>query len=81
MEKMKYVKVGNYNSIIIFPQIIGHDTFKHLNPKTAGFCYISNEKVDCFGESYSLKLKADEKEDSREATKQYCGIEAMIKIM
>lgn len=79
MEKMKYVKVGDYNSIIVFPQIIQHDSFKYLNPKSAGFCYISENKVECFGESYSLKLKSAP-EDSLEATKQYIGIEAMIEL-
>lgn len=78
MEKMKYIKVGHYNSIVIFPPIIEHDTFKHLNPISAGFCYISEKKVDCFGESISLGLKSNEVEDSREATKQICGIEALI---
>lgn len=78
---MKYVKVGHYNTIIVFPTIIEHSEFKHFNPKSAGFCYISIDKVVCFGESISLGLKADEKEDSREATKQYCGIEAMIKLV
>ena len=77
---MKYVKVGNYNSIIIFPEIIQHSEFKRFNPTSAGFCYISNEKVECFGESVSLDLKSDEKLDTMEATKQYCGIEAMFKL-
>lgn len=80
MEKMKYIKVGDYNSIIIFPTIIQHSEFKHLKPKTAGFCYISEEKVECFGNSISLNLKSDEKADTIEATKQYCGIDAMLKL-
>lgn len=64
MEKMKYVKVGDYNSIIIFPMIIQHDVFKYLNPITAGFCYISETKVECFGESVSLRLKSNERLDT-----------------
>lgn len=81
MEKMKYVKVGDYNSIVIFPQIIEHSAFKYLNPKSAGFCYVNQDKVECFGRSVSLGLDANEKEDTQEATKQYCGIEAMIKLL
>ena len=78
MEKMKYIKVEDYNSVIIFPQVISHDTFKHLNPISAGFCYISEDKVHCFGESISLRLKSNEYEDSFQATKQYCGVEYLL---
>jgi len=80
MEKMKYVKVGQYNSIIIFPMIIQHSDFRHMNPRTAGFCYISNDKVECFGESISLGLKSNERLDTIDATNQYCGIEAAINL-
>lgn len=80
MEKMKYVKVGDYNSIIIFPTIIEHSRFKYLNPISAGFCYISEDKVVCFGESISLGIKSNERLDTIDATKQYCGIEAMINL-
>ena len=73
MEKMKYVKVGEYNSIIIFPFVIQHSEFKRFNPTSAGFCHISKDKVVCFGESVSLGLKADEVLDTIDATKQYCG--------
>jgi len=44
MEKMKYVKIGTYNSIVIFPTIIEHSAFKHLNPITGSGlpkCHIS----------------------------------------
>lgn len=80
MQKMKYVKIGVYNSIIIFPMILEHSEFKHLNPSTAGFCYISNSKVRCFGESISLGLKSNERLDTIDATSQYCGIDAMLKL-
>lgn len=69
---MKYVRLGRYNEFIIFTEIIEHSTFKHLNPVSAGFCFIDSEnrKVDCFGSSISLKLdsKAD---DSELATSQF----------
>jgi hypothetical protein len=80
MEKMKYVKVEDYKSIIIFPTIINHSEFKYLKPISAGFCYISPTKVECFGESIGLGLKSQE-EDTFEATKQYCGIEEAIKLL
>ena len=80
MEKMKYVKIGDYNSIIIFPTIIQHSEFKRFNPTSAGFCYISKDKVECFGESVSLGLKSNERLDTIDATKQYCGIEAMLSL-
>lgn len=79
MEKMKYVRIGEYNSIIIFPEIIQHSQFQKFSPKSAGFCYISPEKVVCFGESISLNLKSDP-EDTKFATKQYCGVEALLKL-
>lgn len=78
MEKLKYIKLKEYSSIIVFPCVVSHDTFKHLSPVTAGFCYINEKKVTCFGESISLGLKSNEEEDSKEATKQICGIEALI---
>ena len=80
MEKMKYVRLQEYDSIIIFPCIINHSDFCQFLPVSAGFCYISEQKIECFGESVSLKLKSDAS-DSKVATKQYCGIEAMIKML
>ena len=80
MKKMKYIKIREYNSIIIFPMTIEHSEFKHFNPITAGFCYISKDKVKCFGESHSLGLSANERLDTIDATEQYCGIEAMLKL-
>ena len=76
-EELKYVKTKN-EEIIIFPMVIQHDTFKHLEPISAGFCRIRNRKVDCYGESYSLGLKAIIREDSLQATKFVFGVDAMI---
>lgn len=77
MEKLKYVRLEQYNQVIIFPCIIEHSTFKHLSPKTAGFCYFNPHKnrVDCYGESISLGLKSDKQEDTYYATKQVFGID------
>jgi len=81
--KQKYVKLSQYNGIIIFPCFVEHSKFQILGLLTAGFCYVDAElnRVHCFGESYSLGLKSDEKEDSREATKQVFGIDAMLALL
>ena len=80
MEKMKYVRLKEYDQIIIFPCVMEHSTFKYLNPITAGFCYINppQRRVDCFGESISLRLKSDKKEDTYQATKQIFGFDDAI---
>ena len=68
--KMKYVKIDEFDSIIIFPDIIMHSDFRYLKPISAGFCYINEDSISCFGESISLRLKT-EPEDSEIATRQY----------
>ncbi len=83
--KNKYVRLGEdtYGAIIIFPIVIEHDTFKRFSPVSAGFCYINSDKetVECFGESVSLGLKSDETEDTKQATKQIFGVDAMLKLL
>lgn len=81
--KQKYVRLKDYNVIIIFPCLLEHSQFKHFNPVSAGFCYVdaAEQKVSCFGESFSLGLKSDEKGDTTYATKQVFGIEAMLKLL
>jgi hypothetical protein len=78
--KLKYVRLAEYDEIIIFPMILEHSTFKYLNPISAGFCYIDDGKVSCFGNSVSLKLNSME-DDSKLATKQVFGINAMIALL
>jgi len=73
--KQKYVRLKDYNQIIIFNSILNHSEFRNFNPISAGFCYVGMEEVRCFGESITLKLKSD-KTDSFFATKQIFGIEA-----
>jgi hypothetical protein len=70
--KQKYVRLKIYDEIIIFPTIIEHSDFKHMNPISAGFCHIGIKEIDCFGESISLGLKSN-KEDSDIATRQIHG--------
>lgn len=80
MEKQKYIKLPQYNEIIIFPCVMAHSYLKHLNPISAGFCYINTENkvVECFGESISLNLKSDKEEDTKRATMQVFGVEAFL---
>ena len=78
--KQKYVRLKEYDEIIIFPQIIQHSEFRSMNPISAGFCYIHKDKVVCFGESISLGLESKE-DDTLKATKQIYGIEAMEALM
>jgi hypothetical protein len=83
MEKMKYVKINRYDEVIIFPCVMEHSDFKYLNPITAGFCYINvhQRRVDCFGESISLRLKSDKRQDTYSATKQVFGHDDAMIVM
>jgi len=78
--KNKYVKLQEFGSIIIFPCHINHSEFRNWNVVSAGFCYVRQDKkrVDCFGESIGLGLKADVREDTIKATAQIFGTEAMV---
>ena len=78
--KQKYVRLKQYNTIIIFPEVLNHSDFKHMDPISAGFCYVRKDRVDCFGESYSLRMKSDP-EDTKIATKQIFGVEAMLTLL
>ena len=73
-EIIKYVRLPG-NDIIIFSKLLKHSAFIDFNPVTAGLCIIDGEKrkVDCFGESITLQLKADKEEDTRLATQQVFG--------
>jgi hypothetical protein len=74
--KQKYIKT-ELGEVVIFPATISHDEFKNWKPVSAGFCYVKKNSVACFGESYSMKLKADDS-DSEQATRQVFGIDAML---
>lgn len=78
--KQKYIRIKEYDSIVIFPCILEHSDFKYLNPISAGFCYVGENKVTCFGESFSLKLKSDPK-DTELATRQIFGFDAMLDLL
>ena len=73
--KQKYVRLKDYDEIIIFPQIIERSRFRNMNPISAGFCHVYKDKVLCFGESISLRLKGM-KDDTFIATKQIYGWDA-----
>lgn len=75
--KTKYVKIQSQwgEQIIVFSEILPHNTFKDMNPISAGLINIDKDikgKVDCFcyGESDGLGLKADTENDSKLANQQ-----------
>jgi len=79
MAKVKYIKTKN-NKIIVFGEYFQHSDFEHFEPITAGFISIGAEDkhaptIKCYGESISLRLKADEKIDSELARFQILGYE------
>jgi len=78
--KLKYVRLEDNDEIIIFPMMIEHKTFKLLNPISAGFCYINQNEVKCFGKSLSLDIKSIKDEDTLLATKQVFGDDAMLNL-
>ncbi len=78
--KQKYVRLKEYNEIIIFPTILSHDTFRGFDVIAAGFCYVNKDKISCFGESIGLGIQSKE-DDSYFATKQLFGWEAADKLL
>jgi hypothetical protein len=80
--EQKYVRIKEYNGIIIFPCFVEHLSMENLNPVSAGFCLVDadNKKVSCYGRSKSLNLKSDEN-DTKEATKQVFGYDAMVSLI
>jgi hypothetical protein len=80
--EQKYIKIKEYNGIIIFPCFVEHSSMRNLNPVSAGFCIVDaeNKKVSCYGSSHSLNLKSDEN-DTKEATKQVFGYDAMLSLL
>jgi len=75
--KQKYVRLKKYNLIIIFHPAIEHSEFKNMDVISAGFCYVHEDKVVCFGGSFSLNLESME-DDTEIATKQIYGYDAML---
>jgi len=73
MARQKYVRLPEYDTIIIFDELLQHSTFRNLEPISAGFCYVEpNKTVRCFGSSISLDLDSLD-EDSKIATEQIFG--------
>jgi hypothetical protein len=77
MGKTKYIKTED-KQIIVFGELYTHDQFSKFEPISAGFIYFNTDNDNqpdcfCYGESVSLGLKADEKEDTELARKQILG--------
>lgn len=77
--RQKYVRLKEFDSFIFFPEVVEHSRFKNLEPVSAGFCYISGKQVTCFGGSISLDVNSL-LEDSKLATKQIFGFDAMLEL-
>lgn len=72
-EQMKYVRNSKTDKFLIFHNCgMSHEDGYHIHPDSAGFLlfYIENNKlkVDCYGESVSLKLKSSP-EDSEQISR------------
>ena len=77
MSKAKYIKTKD-KQIIVFGEYYTHDEFKKFEPISAGFIWFDTNlqgetTCHCYGESISLGLKADEKEDTELARQQILG--------
>lgn len=77
MSKVKYIKTKD-KQIIVFGEYYTHDELKKFEPISAGFISFGLDDngelyCQCYGNSVSLGLKADEKEDSELAKKQILG--------
>jgi hypothetical protein len=71
---IKYVITKN-KEIIVFPTSLKHSDFEEFNPISAGFISIgvnedNNLTFSCYGESLSLGLKSNPKEDTEIAKRQ-----------
>jgi hypothetical protein len=73
--KQKYIRLREYDEIVIFPIAMNHSIFKFLDPISAGFCEIveNENKVICYGESLSIGMESH-KYDSMIASNQLFGI-------
>jgi hypothetical protein len=63
--KSKYVITDN--GPVVFSEMMQHaDVARALGSEVygAGFCYIDDNRYVCYGESISLKMKADPEKDS-----------------
>jgi hypothetical protein len=77
VKKHKYVRLKKYGEFIFFSELIEHSRFAHLNPISAGFCYLNDGGiVKCFGRSESLGIDSME-DDSKLATRQVYGCDTM----
>lgn len=77
MSKTKYIKTKD-NQIIVFSDLLQHSTFKFMSPVSAGFIFFNHDSdgmpdCHCYGESFSLELKSDEKIDTALARLQILG--------
>ena len=81
--RRKYVILKDYESPILFPEIISHDEITSRDSVlSAGFFSVSADsnsicgiRVDCYGESISLRVKSRPIEDSAKVKALITGAE------
>ena len=66
--KQKYIRLRQFDEIVIFPMVLEHSTFKYMDIVSAGFCHINKREVTCFGNSFSLNIESKE-EDTKIANR------------
>ena len=72
--KTKYVRTKN-GVIIVFSELLQHSEFRKFEPISAGFISFGvnkdgNPTCSCYGESISLGLESNPKEDTELAKRQ-----------
>lgn len=80
MKNFKYVVFDETYPILI-PESVPHTNIRVNDPisgcqikaTSAGFCYIDGARARCFGESISLKLKSNPKEDNALIEMRFLG--------
>jgi hypothetical protein len=69
MIQLKYIRTKN-GQFVVFPESINHNQFEKLEPISAGYIQLYDNKAICYGESVTLGLKPM-KDDSERATRQF----------
>jgi hypothetical protein len=75
-DRTKYICTLN-GDFVFFSAVMEHSMFKDFRPISAGYCTFGNNRVTCYGDSHSLKLKSSPL-DSESATLQVFGLDAVL---
>jgi hypothetical protein len=69
MKKMKYIIGGGLDTAVVFDELLNHvDVARSLfgieNVTAAGFCFMEGSRWLVYGESVSLRIKAQPKDEA-----------------